>query len=101
MTDQPPPAARDIVERLRDEASGQRAAFSMGIDAPAVCPITLNAAADEIARLRAALRECADDLERKVWALFPVGRLGIRLPPDQERYDDHMAPVRRARELLK
>ena len=52
MTDQPPPAAPDIVDRLRDEASGQRAAFSMGIDAPAVCPITLNAAADEIARLR-------------------------------------------------
>jgi len=96
MTDQPPPAAPDIVDRLRAgqglTEDGRRDAWVHAV---------MQDAADEIARLRAALRECADDLERKVWALFPVGRLGIRLPPDQERYNDHMAPVRRARELLK
>lgn len=94
-----PPAAPDIVERLRDEASGQRAAFSMGIDAPAVCPITLNAAADEIARLRAALRECADDLASEIAARYPAEVL--RYPSEQRRHDRDMEPVRRARELLK
>jgi len=99
MRDQPPPAAPDIVERLRDEASGQRAAFSMGIDAPAVCPITLNAAADEIVRLRAVLRECADDLETEIKARYPA-QVQI-YPSEKRRFDRDMEMVNRARELLK
>lgn len=68
------PAATDIVERLRDEASGQRAAFSMGIDAPAVCPITLDAAADLIDRLRAEIDHLRAGIQAMLDGNYPHPR---------------------------
>ncbi len=58
---------------------------------------TFDDAADEIARLRAALKECADDLANEIEGRFnSVGRH----PGMKRRYDRDMVPVNNARALL-
>ena len=52
---------------------------------------------EEIERLRAALRECADDLEAYINAHY--GKT-LDWPSQQRRYDRDMIPVVEARKLL-
>lgn len=74
-----------IVGRLRDLAGFLWDSKQPGHD------VARNAA-DEIERLRDAVRECADDLEAEIQARAP-GELARRIERD-------MAPVRKARALL-
>ena len=53
---------------------------------------------DEIERLRAALKECADDLERYVEREHTSTK---HYPSELRRYERDIAPVRKARELIK
>jgi len=107
MTDQPP-AASDIVERV------ETVSYANGYAEPdkPIWRIVLNGyCADfdseqaarnfgaEITRLRAALRECADDLETEIKARYPA-QVQI-YPSEKRRFDRDMEMVRRARELLK
>ena len=68
-------------------------------------PATLDAlrgigrdAGEEIDRLRAALRECANDLEAYVKAQYPAG--SFKYPSLERKYISDMEPVRRALKLL-
>ncbi len=52
-----------------------------------------------INELLAALKECADDLESELKARYPIAHLAY--PSQKLKFDRDMAPVIKARELLK
>jgi len=60
--------------------------------------IKLKEAADEIEKLRAALKECADDLEEEINGKYR-GSQNIYIH-EMHRFDRDMAPVTNARKLL-
>lgn len=76
----------DIVDALRSHEAHESSHI--------VASDLMHEAADEIEQMRAALKECADQLEKWVRANYaPV-------PSEKRRYDRYMAPVIKARKLL-
>jgi hypothetical protein len=78
----------DIVEQLRT------ADIYDVLDADKLCC----EAADEIEKLRAALKECADDLEAEI--MHRYGDTAHKYPGERQKRDQDMAPVIKARDLL-
>lgn len=79
----------DIVERLRQEVNTFYGKPPCGI---------MNEAADEIEKLRVALKECADDLEAEIMRRY--GETAHKYPGERQKRDQDMAPVIKARDLL-
>lgn len=80
----------DIVERL---LSPEVFIDTGGMNSPVA-----REAADEIERLRAALQDCADDLEAELRARY-AGTQDI-YPSERRRFDRDMEAVTAARQLL-
>jgi len=85
----------DIVDRLRDDQPGERQCVR---EARMDLGGLLMEAADEIEKLRAALKECADDLEEEINGKYR-GSQNIYIH-EMHRFDRDMAPVTNARKLL-
>jgi len=85
----------DIVERLRDDQPGERQCVR---EARMDLGGLLMEAADEIEKLRAALKECADDLEAEITHRY--GGMVPKYPRERLKRDQDMAPVIKARVAL-
>jgi hypothetical protein len=77
----------DIIKRLR-----------AGIHTSADENMLRNEGADEIERLRAALKECADDLEAEI--MHRYGDTTHKYQREKQKRDQDMEPVIKARNLL-
>jgi hypothetical protein len=90
----------DIVENLRQGKAGYQS-YSAFVQ---VTPTHLEAANEierlqaENARLREALKECADDLEAEITHRY--GEMVPKYPRERLKRDKDMAPVLKARALL-
>jgi predicted component of type VI protein secretion system len=81
----------DIVERLRDDQPGERQAKR---EARMELGGLLTEAADEIEKLRAALKECADALEAEIMNKY--GDWVPKYPRERQKRDQDMEPVKKA-----
>jgi hypothetical protein len=83
----------DIVERLKFHGQLERQSEVTN----ALCKALCNEAADEIERLRASLRECADDLAAEIEYHYAGTK---DYPSEKRRYERDIQSVIKARALL-